>query len=942
MLKLARKIARDSLVSGVMLTIIVVVVSAGGLLENAERWLYDKRVATCQFFLPPPTDKLVHLDIDDSVLDTIGRWPWNREVLAEMFDELRLAGPKVVATDVQFSEPQEPRLFQREDGTFDRVDDDALLAESIRKLGCVIVPMSLPFGTVQKLDPIQERMRLMLQADPELSQPELVAKLAPLQLAAGPVLQARVARDYLAARREAVYLRVRQELLTAPGTREQIRHRVLKQSDDELSTTVMRVFEEEYEHATAEVALRKFEQAIPPGMPPLLSSETAIPPIPALARVAAGTAFFDYPTEQDGKVRRVPLFMEHAGLMVPQIGLSLAAAMVGARIDQIRADANHVEIPRENASPIVLPVYTFYSESQHRKVPMMFDIPWFGTSSWETMYQSVGGAHLSLNVVWEIRQTSQKIRKNNVEARDALNSVYEAADPDKLGTVAKLFANLDDPQAGQTQIRAALADDGSFIEAARQTDPKGHFDSEADRDNTLKLAAAGPALSHTLAENPRLAQQLLDLRSKLRELVHGKAVLIGWAATSQVADTVPTPLHAKCPGVVIHGTIFNAIMTGRFLTRLPPWGNLAITALCGLVTTVLASRLSPTRAFGYALLIAAFYAAINGIVLYDRLGYIVTLAGPLVVIGVVWAGCTLIRLLAESVERAHITRRFRSYADPSLVDYVMENPDAVRLTGEKRELTVCFTDLADFTTIAERLGEAAVPLLNDFMDVAIPIIARHGGYVNKFLGDGIMFFFGAPRHVPDHAARAVETILSLKAAMVQFNQRSHERNLPRLVMRAGISAGEMVVGDAGSKDRSDYTVLGDIANLGARLETANKFMGTQNLVNHRVIELAGDRFLYRPVGNILFKGKRIGVRTYEVLGLRETADAAQRRLAELSGAIVDAYTAANAAGCLAAIEQMEGEFGRDKFTMLFRELYETRLRPAEAGTFDPMIVLTEK
>ena len=186
---------------------------------------------------------------------------------------------------------------------------------------------------------------------------------------------------------------------------------------------------------------------------------------------------------------------------------------------------------------------------------------------------------------------------------------------------------------------------------------------------------------------------------------------------------VPTPLHAKCPGVVIHGTIFNAIMTGRFLTRVPPWGNLAITALCGLVTTVLASRLSPTRAFIYALMIAAFYAAINGIILYDRLGYIVTLAAPLVVIGVVWAGCTLIRLLAESVERAHITRRFRSYADPSLVDYVMENPDAVRLTGEKRELTVCFTDLADFTTIAERLGEAAVPLLNEFMDVAIPIIA---------------------------------------------------------------------------------------------------------------------------------------------------------------------------------------------------------------------------
>ena len=390
MLKLARKIARDSLVSGFMLTVIVVVVSAGGLLENAERWFYDKRIATCQFFLPPPTDKLVHLDIDDSVLDTIGRWPWDRAVLAEMFDELRLAGPKVVATDVQFSEPQKPRFFQREDGTYGGVDDDALLAESIGKLGRVIVPMSLPFGMVQKADPIQEKMRFMLQADPELSQAELADKIAPLQLAAEPVVQARVAGNFLTIRREAVYLRIRRELLRAPGTREQIRARIFKKSDDELATTALRVFDDAYQHASAELALRQFEEAIP-GIPRLLSSETAVPPIPALAQVAAGTAFFDYPTEQDGKVRRVPLFMEHAGLMVPQIGLSLAAKMLGARIDQLRVDSDHVEIPREGAPPVILPVYTIYSESQHRKVPMMFDIPWFGTSNWETMYQSVGG-----------------------------------------------------------------------------------------------------------------------------------------------------------------------------------------------------------------------------------------------------------------------------------------------------------------------------------------------------------------------------------------------------------------------------------------------------------------------------------------------------------------------------------------------------------------------
>ena len=717
---------------------------------------------------------------------------------------------------------------------------------------------------------------------------------------------------------------------------------MLKKAENDLTTTVTRVFEEEYEHVSAEVALRRFEEKIPPEVPPLFVAREIIPPISVLARAAGGTAFVDYPAERDGKVRRVPLFMEHDALMVPQIGLSLAAAMLGAKPDQLRVYADRVEIPRDGAPPVVVPVYTLHSESLHRQLPMMFDIPWFGTSNWETMYKSIGGSHLSLNVLWEIRQTAHRIRKNNEEARDALGSVYETYEKEKLGLVPKIFADLDNPQTAQAEMKAALADDGAFLEEARKTDPKGPFKDDAERIQTLKLAVAGAAMTHVLDENPRLGQQLIQLRAKLRELAHAKAILIGWAATSQVADLVPTSLHARCPGVVIHGVIFNAIITHRFLTRIPPWGDVAITALCGLVTTVLASRLSPTSAFIYAFIMAAFYAALNGIFLYDHLGYIATLGGPLVAIGMVWAGCTLIRLLSETVARAHVTRRFRTYADPTLVDYVMENPDTLRLTGEKRELTVCFTDLEGFTTLAERLGEAAVPLLNEFMDMAIPIIARHGGYVNKFLGDGIMFFYGAPRPAPDHAARALETILSLKSAMVEFNQRCQARNLPHLALCAGVSTGEMVVGDAGSTDRSDYTVLGDTVNLGSRLETANKLLGTRNLVSQRVVEMAGDRFLYRPVGTIRFMGKQIGIRTYEVLGDRKSADAAQLRLVELSSAIVDAYARGDASGCLAAIEMMEGELGRDKFTSLFRDLYANKLKPAGNGSFDPVIVLTEK
>jgi class 3 adenylate cyclase/CHASE2 domain-containing sensor protein len=942
MLKHARKIARGNLRYGVLLTIAITAAAGGGLLDNLDRWFYDKRCALCQFFTPPPTDKLVHIDIDDSVLDAIGAWPWHRALLAQMMDELQRAGPKVVATDVLFSEPQDIRFLPGDGGGFDAINDDQLLAQSIQGLGCAIVGMSMSIQPAQVLTPVESAMRDALRADLELSQSELIARLGPLNLVTPAALEVQVSRGFIEARREAMYRRVYAELLAQPRTAAQLRTALLKRTDADTMSPVVRLLDEQYEHVSAELSLQRFERPVPPGLPPLFTSDWTLPPIPILAKAAAGTAFFDYPTEKDGKVRRVPLFMEHDGQMVPQIGLSMAVMMLGAKIEDLKITPDSVTIPRTDGPPVVLPVYTLYSDTLKQSIPMMFDIPWFGTSDWQTMYDKVGGAHLSMNVLWDICQTREKIISNNRQADDALKTLYAAFAPEKLDALVAHAPPLDDPKARAGAIAAALSEYGPFIDAAQHPDPSVPFKDEKERQDNAFVAAAGPALQHALDENPRLGEQLITQRAMLRQHVHDKGVLIGWAATANVADMVPTSLHPKCPGAVIHGTIFNAIMTGRSWTRVSPWVNGGLTVFFGLLTALVASRTSPTRACAYALLIAVFYTVINGLLLFDYLDMIVTLAGPLVAIGLVWAGCTLTRLLSETMERARITRRFRSYVDPTLVNYLVDHPDNVRLHGEVRELTVCFTDLQSFTKITEQLGEQAVPLLNEFMGIAIPIIRNHGGYVNKFLGDGIMFFFGAPKHVPDHAARAFNTVLALKAAMVELNRSLQARGLPHLSLRAGVSTGQMVVGDAGTIDASDYTVLGDCVNLGARLESANKAIGSHNLANQRAVELAGAGFLVRPVGNFRYMGKQTGVVTYEVLSRAESADDQQRAMAEMSRAIVEAYSAGDLSRCLAAIEQMETALGPNKLTALYREHCEKQINQPSASGFDGLIVLGEK
>ncbi len=549
---------------------------------------------------------------------------------------------------------------------------------------------------------------------------------------------------------------------------------------------------------------------------------------------------------------------------------------------------------------------------------------------------------MSLIAVWDLCQTRHRLLENSKQADEALRAGYEASDPARLDAFNRNPPAPDDVETREKMIRALLADYGPFFDAAEKTRPQDLPDDVVRHDNAV-LAATGKALRIALEQYPRLLRQLEIQRNQLATRLRDRAVLIGWTATASLSDKVPTPLHSDCPGVVIHGVIYNAIMTGHFWRRVPNWVNALVTVGAGLIATLFASRLTPSRAFVYAILLAAGYAVFNGLILFDRGGRIVSLSGPLICIAVVWAGCTLVRLLVESMERARITRRFSSYVDPSLVSYVADHPDQVRLEGQVRELTVVFTDLEGFTKLTEQIGEKTVAILNEFMGMAVPIIRSHKGLVNKFLGDGIMFFFGAPLELPDHAARAIATVLDLQSAMARLNETFVARGLPKLGLRVGISTGQMVVGDAGSADASDYTVLGSCVNLGARLESANKLIGSRCLITDRTVEMAGDRFLIRPIGKLCVVGMQSGTMTHEALARQEDATDAQRQLATLSRDVVECFMAGKLDDCLQAIERMESALGPSKLTALYREQVETarvRLKPGE--TFDCQIVLTEK
>jgi class 3 adenylate cyclase/CHASE2 domain-containing sensor protein len=951
MVRLRRKLFIDTLALGVALTLIVIVASAAGWLDSLENWFYDQRALYCQQFTKPPTTQLVHLDLDDRALEVIGKWPWPRSKLAGILDELGRAKPKVVATDLIFPDAEGITGAAQPDGTFKPVDGDALLAASLKRLGNVIVPAALFTGS-KVSSPLATAILAELSENLELTEPELVQRMHQRGFNSSEI-DAQIAVLYYPVRREAAFSRVYKLLInparstTQPAVTQPsdaIRALLHLPSEDiDYSSPAMNIVRSEYGHAAAIAALRRLTAPVPPNAPPMLSaSGSYLAPLLPFSQAASATGFVDFFSQ--GAVRNVPLLGAHDGRIYPQLGFALALQSLGVDIRRVRLTAGTIVVPRADGSEILIPVRTGMgiSNNRERAIPMLVDIPWFGTRDWETMYDWPNHIerkqHVPIIKLWQVGELERKLRKNGEQADAAIVTVLALTDLDK----AKAYEeHRPSPEAATVRIEkmAATLEDKDVKSFYDQLSPLAA--SQQDEDSR-KFLAAHRQLREALPQSRQLVQQLADQRAELARDFAGKSVLIGWTATGAAADFVPTPLHDHCPGVVVHGAVFNAVMTNQFWHRTPGWVVGVMTLIFGLLTALTAVHFSALRGLLFTVLLLIVYLFLNGLMLFGYFNLITGVAAPVLTIGFVWAMCTLYRIIVETREREHIKARFQAYVDPVLVNYVLEHPEKASLEGEVKELTVVFTDLANFTTLSEKLGEKSVSLLNDYLGRMVPIIRRHKGYVNKFLGDGIMCFYGAPADSRTHAADAVRTVLDMQSAMTLFNETLLEQNLPPLTVRAGVSTGKMVVGDAGASDASDYTVLGDAVNFGSRLEGANKYFGTRIMVSGRTAEAAAEQFLFRPLGRVRVLGKTEGVDVFEAVAPLDRGTETEKMTVELTKAMVGAFQAQRLEACVkaaTALDQHAG--GATKLTTVYRELCGKYLaEPPEH--WDGTISLTEK
>ncbi|HOS41550.1 MAG TPA: adenylate/guanylate cyclase domain-containing protein [Spirochaetota bacterium] len=347
-----------------------------------------------------------------------------------------------------------------------------------------------------------------------------------------------------------------------------------------------------------------------------------------------------------------------------------------------------------------------------------------------------------------------------------------------------------------------------------------------------------------------------------------KIVLVAaYAATGVASDMHGSP-YGTLYGIEHHASAINTILNQDFIVKLAAWQNLLIMLAIALLLGLLLTRLSIIKSTVLTVVLIAGYA-VAGYLFFEFRNVIVAYATPIIQMATTFTFIIVYRVLTEQKEKKFIKQTFSKFVSHSVVEELLQDPERLKLGGDKKNLTVLFSDIRGFTTISERLTpEALVVHLNEYLQEMTDVVFKYDGTLDKYVGDEIMAFWGAPIPQEDHALRACRTALEMMTRLRELNENWKSQGKPPLDIGIGINTGEMVVGFMGSSSRMDYTLMGDMVNLGARLEGTNKAYGTNIIISEFTYEHVRDHVIVRELDLVRVKGKLKPVKIYELFEMK--------------------------------------------------------------------------
>lgn len=812
------------ILTGVGFGVLLILLLQAGALQSVEYAMYDLR-----FQVKPrvaQSAQISVMEIDDDSLKYVGRWPWRRSVYAEALDEMRKLDARMVVFDVEFTEPSARVLSQEDMVEFPkrvRAELDALRDELARFRG--------------GLDRVGLAGARQILADFEKS---------------------------IAVRRDAIIARIAQV-----GQNDDLAFALAVTRNGRVILPVRCYPAENQETPEHDYVLKQYgigperKAADAPGG--IHDKWIDIPASP-LHRSARRLAFTNVDTDEDGTRRRIALFREWRGRLFPQLAFATLLAPASGSGGGI-ALSNVEFVPGSHCllKGIVLPGAT---EARDIRIPVdargQMLIDWAGV--WTESFSRFSFADLF----------------EYIKVKEAVQELFAGVDRDYfeeqggLVPVVKRLAQLADRRrAGKTIGETELAEIRALEERAYTigtnefgvmqqslADMKKELPGLAGKD--ARARAAEIAVLATSISNIGKSVTLYEkLRQRVAARIGGATVIIGQTASS-TTDLGATPLGINQPQVFLHANMLNTILQQSFIETMPAFFEwfalLLLPAAFGLVSR----RLRPSRiilaGLGFIVVYGAFNYALFAAGLWMQFAP-VTLALFLTFISI-----TGVHYIKGDKEKKYIKNAFSHYLSSDVIDVLVKDPSALKLGGERKILTAYFSDVQGFSTISENLTpEALVDLLNAYLTDMTDIVFAHQGTVDKFEGDAIIAFYGAPVYYPDHALRACRAALVMQERIAEMRPVWKKKYGHELFVRMGINTGPMVVGNMGSRNRFDYTMMGDSVNLAARLEGVNKYYKTFTMASEFTVKELGDDIVTRELDILRVVGKTEPVRVYELV-----------------------------------------------------------------------------
>lgn len=352
--------------------------------------------------------------------------------------------------------------------------------------------------------------------------------------------------------------------------------------------------------------------------------------------------------------------------------------------------------------------------------------------------------------------------------------------------------------------------------------------------------------------------------------IEDKIVLVGTTSSKEIHDEYPTPKSNTnyMPGVEVHANILQTILEGKYITNQSTFSQiltiLALTIILSLAFTYFGITISTILLF---LALVGYYGSAH---IAYRKGLILNMVYPLLAIIFTYIAAWIYRYFVADKGKREIKSAFGHYVSKELVDEIAKNPEMVKLGGEQRLITVFFSDIKSSTTYSEQVPiEQWVAQINEYFTIMEAVIQKHGGTIDKYEGDALMGFWGAPVNQSDHVARAYSAVLEMQRVLKSLHSKWEKENKPLIEFRIGVNTGTAIVGNFGSKNRFDYTAMGDTVNTASRLESsANKTYGTIICVagfDNNLSPEDKQKFIFRELDKVFLPGKNEASVLYELV-----------------------------------------------------------------------------